>query len=113
MNYEQNIQNEIDKTLSSLDNFQKQKAKPFLYTRIQAKLENEVSQPLFSWFFDTPILKPALATLIVALNIITILQLSNIDSDSITSEQTSLDNFTEEYAFNQSSESYFNLYNEE
>lgn len=108
-----NIQEEVEKTLNSLDTYTKRKAKPFMYTRIQAKLEDQNSNKAWSWFFDTPILKPALASLIIIINAFTIWQIGFTNTNNeLTNPDDSIALFAEEYAINQASESYYNLYDE-
>ena len=41
MNNKQQIQQEVEKTLNSLDNIQRAESNPFLYTRIKAALQKE------------------------------------------------------------------------
>lgn len=112
MEKQKNIQTEIEKTLNSLDAYTKKKAKPFLYTRIQAKLEKQAAASSFNWLFDTPLLKPAFASLIIVLNAFTVWQVSSINESDITETENYIENFYEEYAFNQSSETYFELYSD-
>lgn len=112
MENQKNIQAEVEKTLNSLDAYSKKKAKPFLYTRIQAKLEKQATTSSFNWLFDTPLLKPALASLIIVLNTFTVWQVSSINETDISETENYIENFNEEYAFNQSSETYFELYSD-
>ncbi len=107
-----NIQDEINKTLTSLDNIERRKAKPFLYTRIQAKLDTNYKTESYNWFFDTPILKPALAVLFIAINIFTIWQISIPENTLLSNKEVIINSFTEEYAFNQSTETIFDFENE-
>lgn len=106
MNADKNIQNEVDKTLNSLDNWQMVNADAFFYTRLSAKLEKKTqASTAFNWLFNTPILKPALVAAALIINITSILYLSY----QSTSETDFTEAFTSEYMLDQSTESYLVL----
>ncbi len=112
MNRDKNIQEEIEKTLTSLDGISARKVKPYFYTRLQSKLDATIQKESFSLFFDTPFLKPILATLFVAINIITVWQIYSNENSLLTERQEIISSFTEEYSFNQSTDTYFDIENE-
>jgi len=110
MNTQKNIQAEIEKTLNSLNSYTKRKAKPFLYTRIQEKLGKETAANTYNWLFDTPILKPVFASLIILINVFTVWQLAVNKENQISETENYIESFNEEYAFNESSVNYFDIY---
>lgn len=111
MNKNKNIQAEVEKTLLSLDSFSKMKAKPFLFTRIQAKIENKESKWAFNWLFDAPILKTAALLMIISINILSITYINDYYNIRINEENT-LTSFADEYSISISTENNINLYNE-
>lgn len=111
MNKKETIKQEIEKTLDSVSSIKKQDAKPFLFTRIQAKLENKESKWAINWLFDSPILKPAALVLIITINILSIVYINEYYSMK-TSEENMLAGFANDYSISLSTESAINLYNE-
>lgn len=67
------IENEVSKTLASLDNIQKASPKPFLYTRIMAKMEKKLKVPSSAYELKPVYRRIVLASLVilVAFNIFT------------------------------------------
>ena len=63
------IQQEVDKTLESLDGIQRAQANPYLFTRVKAALQKEVSGPWATaiQFMGRPVV--AIATIIIVLMI--------------------------------------------
>lgn len=86
MNEQEKIQNEIEKTMGLLNKKESLQPNPYLYTRIQQKL-NEKPKKEFSIF---SILKPAFFTALLALNITTAIWYTNSDS-LINSTETDLE----------------------
>ncbi|KYP15806.1 hypothetical protein [Flavihumibacter sp. CACIAM 22H1] len=73
MNKKKNIQEQVAATLSSLDGLERASANPHLYTRIRAKLDQELSS--WSWiaaFLSRPVVAIGLVAVIIILNILTI-----------------------------------------
>ena len=68
MNKEEKIKKEIEKTLGLFENVKPLEPNPFLYTRIQQKI-NEQKKSTFNL---AGILKPALFTLLFSINVITL-----------------------------------------
>ncbi|MGE4290529.1 MAG: hypothetical protein AB7E36_17780 [Salinivirgaceae bacterium] len=111
MKTNKNINAEIEKTLASIDNYQKQKANPFFYTRLTARLEQEMEPRVWHWFFDIPILRPALLLLFIAINLFTLVNWMQpkTDANTLTS---STEQFIEEYQLNDTNYTLL-VYNEE
>jgi hypothetical protein len=63
------IQHEVDKTLESLDGIQRAEANPYLFTRVKAALQKEVTGPWATaiQFMGRPVV--AIATIIIVLMI--------------------------------------------
>lgn len=76
MNKQEKIKNEIDKTLGLFDKAESLPQNPYFYTRVQQRL-NERSRKGFS---VAGILKPALFTALIALNLTTAIWYTNADS---------------------------------
>ncbi len=84
MNKEEKIKREIEKTLSQFENVKPLEPNPFLYTRIQQRL-NEQKKVSFSL---TGILKPALFTVLFSINIITVFWYTNSSNSAIQSNSS-------------------------
>lgn len=103
MKADKNIQKEVEKTLSSLDNWQKVEADAFFYTRLSAKLEKAPEgSNVFNWFFNTPVLKPALVAFAIIINVMSVFYLSYQNTTTANFSET----FANEYMLDQSTESY-------
>jgi hypothetical protein len=111
METNKNLSTEIEKTLVSLDNIQKTKADPFFYTRLSARLEREQEPRLWHWFFDIPLLRPALMLLFVAINLFTLMSWMQPKTESKSISSTT-EQFIEEYELNETNYSLL-VYNEE
>ncbi len=108
MSKNKNIQKEVEKTLSSLDDWRKIKTDPYFYTRLSVKIENRGQSKRLVWFFDSPILRPALIAIALLVNVLSIsyyLSSNNIDTQS--NDLASL--FAEEYMLDMSTESYLDF----
>jgi len=111
MSKSKNIQSEVEKTLNSLDNWKKIEADPYFYTRLSVRLENRAQPKLFSWFFDSPILRPALIAIALLINVLSVSYL--LSSNNNVAKSTDFANlFAEEYMLDQSTETYLDLNNE-
>jgi len=62
------IQQEIEKTLQSLDGVQRAEANPYLFTRIKARMEKNTSWERISSFVSRPVIAFATLLLIMAIN---------------------------------------------
>lgn len=106
MKKQEHISEEVEKTLNSLDNWQPVKTDPFFYTRLQARMQKRQEEHKWAWFFDSALLKPALAVAIVAINVVTLIHYSNQTSQAVSRDEA-IESFTNEYALNQSMDVYF------
>ena len=70
MKNKQQIQQEVERTLGSLDNIQRAEANPYLFTRIQAALRKEERSPLGQavGFMARPIIAFATILLVLLIN---------------------------------------------
>lgn len=89
---------EIEKTLSSLDHLQKAEAPPFFYTRLQARLDKQerIKQPV--WMLITkPAISFAAVALLLVLNVAMIVHY--VRSVKTTTQQSSsgIQQFAEAY----------------
>lgn len=92
-----NLHNKIEETLSSLDGMQRAAAPDFFYTRLQARMEKELTTP--AWIpFGKPVWLIATLLVFLVMNTIAIKQskLSNSNSHS-TNDVSSLQSFAAEY----------------
>ena len=62
------IQQEVEKTLQSLDGVQRAEANPYLFTRIKARMEKNTSWEHISSFVSRPVIAFATLLLIMAIN---------------------------------------------
>ena len=86
MNKQENIQNEVDKTLSLFEKKELLPPNPYFYTRVHQRL-NEKSQKQFS---ISGILKPAFIIALVALNLTTAIWYTSSDS-AVNNSETNLE----------------------
>jgi hypothetical protein len=78
---EKQILEEVDKTLKSFDDFPKLEANPFMFTRIEAKLNAPVkSNSMLFPGLDKITLKSLALVLIIVVNIITALYFFNTET---------------------------------
>jgi len=107
-----NIQIEVEKTLSSLDNWKKNEAKPYFYERFKAKLENQIQNSWFGYVIELPFIKPAFFIFIILLNIYTLINVYELKNIQQTEYSAVVDTLNDEYALNLSTETVLNLNNE-
>ena len=93
-----NIEEDIRKTLSSLDNIERASPKPFLYTRLMARLEVSPSKVIYQYNLKPAFTRVAMAALVilVAFNFVTATLLIGTNSDSLLEtniEETFLDQY--------------------
>ena len=62
------IQQEVEKTLQSLDGVQRAEANPYLFTRIKASMQKNTSWERISSFISRPVIAFATLLLIMAIN---------------------------------------------
>lgn len=93
-----NIEEDIRKTLSSLDNIERASPKPFLYTRLMARLEVSPSKVIYQYNLKPAFTRVAMAALVilVAFNFVTATLFIGTNSDSLLEtniEETFLDQY--------------------
>ena len=110
MEKEKNIDSKINQVLNSIESIESAEVKPFFYTRLQAKMENDIA-PSFSRFSVLPNLKLSLAMLAVVLvfNLTSLVFLTN-NQDTTSTATSSLDEFSEEYFSSPNVYNYLNEY---
>jgi hypothetical protein len=109
------IEQEIKKTMESLEKYPKATANDFFYTRLSTRLVKPEKTDLLNWFFDSSILKPAFAILFLAINLVSLLHFLNAIpqlTSTPVDQQSSIDIFVEEYSLDQSTETYLVLNDE-
>lgn len=97
---ERNVSNEVEKTMNALHGIKEAEAPPFFYTRLKARMENElVSRPKLGWLLKPAMVIPTLL-LVIGMNIYTVVNLNELPS--------SKEAFTESYNLNSADD--INLY---
>lgn len=102
------IQNEIKKTLNSLNQVKKIEADAFFYTRLKAKLDKESTNSKFDWYFESIWFKSVAAAIILFFNIITITHFLNNETDNLANSNAA-DLFSQEYYLSQSTDTFYDL----
>lgn len=101
-----NINNEIESTLNSLDHIGRAEVSPYFYTRLEAKLQQR-KLSVFDSFLQQLLNRPAVAvsmlTVFLVLNIIAIKGVSSAENASPTRSASPLQNFATEYNMNTTS----------
>jgi hypothetical protein len=64
----ENIQQEIDKTLESLDGLNRATANPFLFTRIKARMQKQSGWEKTTSFISRPVFALAILVAVIAIN---------------------------------------------
>ena len=92
------IEEEVLKTLSSLDHIERASPKPFLYTRLMARLEASTSEVISQLDLKPAYIRVAMAALIilVAFNFVTV-TLFNGTNTTTTSETNIEQTFLDQY----------------
>ncbi len=85
----EHIQNEISRTLQSLEGVERAKANPFLFTRIKAKMQREEN----GWgkigsFISKPLVAIAILVLVMAVNAWSVINSGT--NDTLTSENNNI-----------------------
>ncbi len=91
------IEKRINETINSLEGLGKAKANPFFYTRLEARMQEELlpaSGPVA--FLSNLKLSVAVLTLFMVLNVVSIFLISGSSNDTIQEEAT-LETFSEEF----------------
>ena len=84
MKSEKNIEEEVIKTLNSLDGLTEVKVKPYFYTRLMVKMESKEPQVSLLWNW-----RIAAMTIVILMNVISLLSLS-LESPKETDEAIDL-----------------------
>lgn len=107
MKKEEQILEEVEKTLSAIDSLPKLEANPFLFTRIKARIKNESIKHASKVKTDF-VLKPVTLALILVINIITAVYFIGFGSNS-TSNTSLVDTMKQEYGITQIQSDNYNL----
>jgi hypothetical protein len=86
MTDKENIQNEVEKTLLSLDGIKRAEANPFLFTRIKARMQKERGWENVISFISKPAVAFAALIIIMAINGWTLF--SPADNNTITDDES-------------------------
>lgn len=92
-----NIDEEVKKTMESIDQIQRVEGNPFLYTRLQEKLRQEAEGDVITTRTRFPIWQFALVVGLLFINGFALMQSGYFDETTETAT-TSIDEFAEEYA---------------
>jgi len=97
------IEDEINKTLNSLDNIEPVESNPFFYTRLEAKIESiEVKQkPLFINIFSYNFLRPAFFVILIAVNLLSAYSIVRRTIYQSDEKEEILQTFAKEYSVSQ------------
>jgi hypothetical protein len=115
MKSKEQIEQEVQKTLQCFENRTPLESNPFFSTRVLARirsLEEEQHARSLRKVFSLSYLRPALLTLIIALNVVSAIVIFRGSHNQTTVRDQYLTAFADEYAFNQN-EYDFSLLNKE
>ena len=98
MNRNENINKLIDEALSSVDDIKRAAAKPFLLTRIYARM-NKGTETIWEkagWFIGRPAVAFAGLCMIILINVMVVMFNGSANSDTVTEQitQTPADEFS-------------------
>ncbi len=97
MNNINTIENEVEKTLDSLNNFKKITTDPFFYTRLMVRLEKENEPHWITQIFEYRWLKPVFITLIILINIIAVVEFTYYNNEIARVNNNLIIDFTQNY----------------
>ena len=90
------MEDEVEKTLRALEGMERAEPKPFLYTRLKARMERQAKPaPIIGWRLRPAYLVASLV-LLVSLNIWAVMQY-NRQKISVSANQPSIDNMAADY----------------
>ncbi len=92
-----NIDQEVQKTMESIDQIQRVEGNPFLYTRLQEKLRQEAEGDIVTIRTRFPVWQFAMIVGLLFINGFALMQSGYFDNTNETAE-TSIDEFADEYA---------------
>ena len=106
----QRIKEEVEKSLSSIDNLAQAEAPDFFYTRLEARMEKELRPNAFqiSWLANSRV-SMAVLGLFMVLNVGTIFLITQSESQS-NSAEADIDTFKQEYFSASDDYEYLNNY---
>lgn len=92
------IEKRINDTINSLEGLGKAKANPFFYTRLEARMQEELlpANSPFA-FLGNLKLSVAVLTLFMVLNVVSIFLISGSSNDTTMQEEATLETFSEEF----------------
>ncbi|WP_341227054.1 hypothetical protein [uncultured Arcticibacterium sp.] len=94
-----NLNDEIEKALGLTKRMEQVKMPDFFYTRLKARMENElIAKPKFNWALKPSFAIPALA-FVMLINVVTIGQLVQKNDDT-ANNQSPIESFQSEYNLN-------------
>jgi hypothetical protein len=99
MDKKQNIKEEVEKTISLLDNVEEIDVNPFLFTKIKAQLDSGVAESgkkSFDWIFK--VLRPAMAAALLLVNIYSVIAFYQSSYANEETRQQYLESIANEYA---------------
>lgn len=87
------IEEQINLTMQSIEGMQRAKANPFLYEKVMSRLNQQpVQTNIPGWNYNTGIKYALVVLLFIALNIATILQITNETNSVKVTQDTSVEN---------------------
>jgi len=104
-NKKDHIDNEVQKTMNSIDQIKRVEGNPFLYTRLQERLNQQSDVKNVTIHSRIPIWQIAMVVVLFLINGIALQQVGYFDSEKTTAnEEVTLENFADEYALTQDEE---------
>lgn len=94
MKKKQRIQEEVEKTLNSLEGIKRAEPRPFFYTRLQAKMEQKLRPKARPNWSVRPVYVFATLAIVLMLNVVTIVTFTK---SSHQPQQNETDNFAKTY----------------
>lgn len=96
-----NIDQEVQKTMESIDQIQRVEGNPFLYTRLQEKLRQEAEGENITIRTRFPVWQVTMMVVLLFINGVALMQSGYLDATTETATN-SIDKFAEEYALTES-----------
>lgn len=96
MKADKRIENEVEKTLRALDGIERAEPKPFLYTRLKARMEQRAESKTQARWHLRPAYLVASLVLLVGLNVWAVVQYNSQKTNAVVSQPT-IDNMASDY----------------
>jgi len=109
MERNRNITEEVEKTLSSLDHFPKLELDPFFVTRVEGRIERFEQHTFLNWFFEIRWVKPAILSVFLLINVLTLLKVINNSNSTVQLSQDDIQAFADDYEISPGIDSYLVL----